>query len=141
MLQLQPWVDVQSATTAAMLQGLDSVVVEEHIEGAVRVSVAVVEGSQGPTALLPSQEELVCPEADFIDANIESERKQAQREVPRCVPHNARLSGFHSFLICVNFHAVVMASHESNASRRCRASGAGARQVYLAALLNSSAIH
>ena len=44
--------------------------VEPHYEGQARVSVAVVEGSEGPIALLPSQEEVVCPEADFLDAHM-----------------------------------------------------------------------
>ena len=57
-------------------------VVEQHIEGATRVSVAVVEGSEGPVALLPSQEEVVCPEIDFLDAHIAAQRKMAQTEVP-----------------------------------------------------------
>ena len=62
-------------------QGIESVVVEQHIEGATRVSVAVVEGSEGPVALLPSQEEVVCPEIDFLDAHIAAQRKMAQTEV------------------------------------------------------------
>ena len=63
------------------LQGVESLVVEPHIEGATRVSVTVVEGSQGPVALLPSQEEVVCPETDFLDAHIAAQRKMAQAEV------------------------------------------------------------
>ena len=55
--------------------------VEQHVEGATRVSVAVVEGSQGPVALLPSQEEVVCPEADFLEAHMAAQRKLAQTEV------------------------------------------------------------
>ena len=66
------------------LQGIESVVVEQHIEGATRVSVAVVEGSEGPVALLPSQEEVICPETDFLDAHIAAQRKMAQTEVPVC---------------------------------------------------------
>ncbi len=50
--------------------------------GAMRVSVAVVEGREGPIALLPSQEELICPEATFLDAGLEAERQAARREVP-----------------------------------------------------------
>ena len=64
-----------------MLQGLESVVVEPHFEGHARVSIAVVEGSEGPVALLPTQEEVVSPEADFLDANVEAQRKLGQAEV------------------------------------------------------------
>ena len=49
---------------------------------AVRVSVAVVEGEEGPIALVPSQEEVICPEAVFLDAGLLSEREAARREVP-----------------------------------------------------------
>lgn len=49
---------------------------------AVRVSVAVMEGEQGPIALVPSQEEVICPEAVFLDAGLASEREAARREVP-----------------------------------------------------------
>ena len=56
-------------------------VVQPHLADAVRVSVAVVEGSEGPVALLPSQEESVSPEADFLEADLEAQRKQAQNEV------------------------------------------------------------
>ena len=45
------------------------------------MSVAVVEGSEGPVALLPSQEEVICPETDFLDAHIAAQRKMAQTEV------------------------------------------------------------
>ena len=55
--------------------------VQSHIVDAVRVSVAVVEGSEGPVALLPSQEESVSPEADFLEADLEAQRKQAKNEV------------------------------------------------------------
>lgn len=55
--------------------------VEPHFEGQARISIAVVEGSEGPVALLPTQEELVSPEADFLDANMEAQRKLAQAEV------------------------------------------------------------
>lgn len=48
---------------------------------AVRVSVAVVEGEKRPIALLPSQEEIVCPEATFLDASLAAERELARREV------------------------------------------------------------
>lgn len=48
---------------------------------AVRVSVAVVEGEGGPIALVPSQEEVVCPEAVFLNAGLASEREAARREV------------------------------------------------------------
>ncbi len=54
---------------------------EPHIEGQARVSIAVVEGSEGPVALLPTQEELVSPEADFLDASIDAQRKLGQAEV------------------------------------------------------------
>ena len=56
-------------------------VVEPHFEGQRRISVAVVEGSEGPIALMPSQEEVVSPEADFLDADIEAQRKLAEAEV------------------------------------------------------------
>ena len=52
-------------------------------ERAVRVSVAVVEGKEGPVALLPSAEEVVCPEADFLAASLEAERRAAKRQA-RC---------------------------------------------------------
>ncbi len=56
-------------------------VVEQHLgEEAVRVSVAVVEGAGGPVALLPSEEEVVCPEADFLAAALEAERRAAKRQ-------------------------------------------------------------
>jgi hypothetical protein len=82
---------------ASRLQGLDSVVVQPHMADAVRVSVAVVEGPEGPVALLPSQEESVSPEADFLEADLEAERKQAEIEVSswasaqRCAWPGARL--------------------------------------------------
>ena len=64
-----------------MPQGLESVVVEPHYEGQARVSVAVVEGSEGPVALLPTQEEVVSPEADFLDADVDAQRRLAEAEV------------------------------------------------------------
>ncbi len=63
------------------VQGHESVVVERHMGKAVRVSVAVVQGEQGPIALVPSQEEVICPEAVFLDAGLASEREAARREV------------------------------------------------------------
>jgi len=74
------------STSSFVLQGLESVVVEQHFEGQRRISVAVVEGSEGPIALLPSQEEVISPEADFLDADIEAERKLAQAEVQHMRP-------------------------------------------------------
>ena len=55
--------------------------VEPHFERQTRVSVAVVEGSEGPVALLPTQEEVVSPEADFLDADVEAQRKLGKAEV------------------------------------------------------------
>ncbi len=62
-------------------QGHKSVAVERHMGNAVRVSVAVVEGHKGPVAFIPSQEHITCPEADFMDAMIEEERREARLEV------------------------------------------------------------
>lgn len=70
------------------VQGHKSVVVERHMGGAVRVSVAVVEGQDGPIALLPSQEEIICPEATFLDAGLKDEREEARREVLKSCPHS-----------------------------------------------------
>jgi len=74
------------STSSFVLQGLEPVIVEPHFEGQRRISVAVVEGSEGPIALLPSQEEVISPEADFLDADIEAERKLAQAEVQHMRP-------------------------------------------------------
>ena len=64
------------------MQGHAGVVMEEHRgEKAIRVSVAVIEGAQGPIALLPSAEEVTCPELPFLEASLEAERKAAKREV------------------------------------------------------------
>lgn len=64
-----------------MRQGHKSVVVEQHMGKGVCVSVAVIEGRKGPIAFIPSQENITCPEADFMDAMIEAERREAQLEV------------------------------------------------------------
>ncbi|CAL8461852.1 g1383 [Coccomyxa elongata] len=68
------------AARKLLSQGHESVVVERHMGKAVRVSVAVVQGEQGPIALVPSQEEVICPEAVFLDAGLASEREAARRE-------------------------------------------------------------
>jgi hypothetical protein len=62
-------------------QGFESVLVELHAGKATRVSVAVIEGKGGPVAFIPSQEQFTCPEADFMDALIDAERRRAQLEV------------------------------------------------------------
>jgi hypothetical protein len=76
-----------AAGSHACLQGHSGAVVEQHRgDDALRVSVAVVEGEEGPIALLPSSEDLVCLEALFLEASLEQERRAARREVWRSLP-------------------------------------------------------
>ena len=72
--------------------------IEPHFERQARVSVAVVEGSEGPVALLPTQEEVVSPEADFLDANMEAQRKLAKAEVGPCASY---MCGYAPCVLCM----------------------------------------